>query len=159
AVPSETRVGEDAFGAQLVARGFFEAVNFAFVDAATLQDWGAAEASVPLANPLSAELGVVRTQLRPGLVDALSRNAGPQQPRRRLFEIGKVFHAGEAGAAPRETLRIAAAACGPAKQENWQAGAGVAAGFHHLKGDLESLAAMAGAQLVFQPSAAPHGHP
>src|SRR5690606_41055191 len=64
------------------------------------------EGSVPLANPLSAELGVMRTQLLPGLVDALSRNAARQQSRIRLFEIGKVFHATEAGAAPRETVRI-----------------------------------------------------
>ena len=31
--------------------------------------------------------------------------------------------------------------------------------FHDLKGDLESLAALSGATLVFRPSSAPHGHP
>src|SRR5690606_2193284 len=31
--------------------------------------------------------------------------------------------------------------------------------FHDLKGDLESLAACAGARLEFRPASAPHGHP
>jgi phenylalanyl-tRNA synthetase beta chain len=31
--------------------------------------------------------------------------------------------------------------------------------FHDLKGDLESLAALSGAKLVFRPSDQPHGHP
>ncbi|TDK26232.1 phenylalanine--tRNA ligase subunit beta [Luteimonas aestuarii] len=158
AAPSETRVGEDALGAQLVARGYHEAVNFAFVDAKALDRWSASAGSVPLANPLSAELGVMRTQLLPGLVDALGRNAARQQSRVRLFETGKVFHAAAAGEAPVETLRIAAAAIGDARAEQW-GGAARPVDFHDLKGDLESLAASVGARLEFRPSQAPHGHP
>jgi phenylalanyl-tRNA synthetase beta chain len=144
-----------------VARGYFEAVNFAFVDAATLARWNAEAGSVPLANPLSAELGVMRTRLLPGLVDALARNAARQQSRIRLFEIGKVFEGrdpAEAGAAPLETLRIAAVATGDAQTEQWGA-ATRAVDFHDLKGDLESLAACSGARLELRPSRAPHGHP
>ncbi len=158
AAPSETRAGEDELRAQLVARGFFEAVNFAFVDAATLDRWSATTASVPLANPLSAELGVMRTQLLPGLVDALGRNAARQQSRIRLFEVGKVFHAAGGGEAPVETLRIAAVATGDARAEQWGEAARPV-DFHDLKGDLQSLAACSGATLDFRPSQAPHGHP
>lgn len=158
AAPSETLAGEDELRAQLVARGFFEAVNFAFVDAATLARWSATTASVPLANPLSAELGVMRTQLLPGLVDAMARNAARQQSRIRLFEIGKVFHAAEGGEAPVETLRIAAVATGDARAEQW--GEAVRpVDFHDIKGDLESLAACSGATLQFRPSQVAHGHP
>ena len=56
--------------------------------------------AVALANPLSADLGVMRTALLPGLVDALARNRARQQNRVRLFELGKVFHRVD-GAAPR----------------------------------------------------------
>ena len=87
--------------------------NNAFVDAALLERWQLDVALVPLANPLSAELGVMRPRLLPGLVDALARNAARQQGRVRLFELGKVFAASDVGGqGPRETPRIAAVASG-----------------------------------------------
>lgn len=158
AAPSETRVGDEALRAQLVARDYYEALNFAFVDAGLLQHWQALDGSVPLANPLSAELGVMRTALLPGLVAALGRNLARQQARVRLFEIGKVFGAAVDGEAPRETLRIAAAIHGLAHAEQWGV-PGRVADFHDLKGDLDSLAACAGARLDYRVPQAPHGHP
>ena len=156
--PTETRVPEADVRRQLAARDYLEAIDYAFVDAALLDQWQAGEGAVLLANPLSAELGAMRTQLLPGLVASLARNVARQQPRVRLFELGKVFHAGPKGDAPRETLRVAAAACGEAAAGQW----GVPArtiDFHDLKGDLESLAALSGATLQFARSPAPWGHP
>ncbi len=157
AVPGETRAGEDELRAHLVARGYFEAVSFAFVDQSLLRTWQAGAGAVELANPLSAELGVMRTQLLPGLVAAAARNLARQQSRVRLFELGKVFAQAE-GEAPVETPRIAAVIQGSARAEQW----GVAprpADFHDLRGDLDSLAACTGARLEYRPSNAPHGHP
>ena len=164
--PSETRVGEADLRRQLVARDYLEAVCFSFVDADVLGHWQAGTGSVPLANPLSAELAVMRPRLLPGLVAALARNVARQAGRVRLFELGRVFAApdeaqrapGGPMPAPLETRRVAAVACGPATTEQW----GVPSrkvDFHDLKGDLESLAAAAGATLVFRPSAEPFGHP
>jgi phenylalanyl-tRNA synthetase beta chain len=113
---------------------------------------------VPLANPLSAELGAMRTALLPGLVASLARNTARQQSRVRLFESGKVFSAAGMSHAPVETLRIAAVVTGDAEAEQW----GIASrpvDFHDLKGDLESLAALSGASLTFEPSQAGWGHP
>ena len=164
--PSETRVGEADLRRHLVARDYLEAVCFSFVDADVLGHWQAGTGSVPLANPLSAELAVMRPRLLPGLVAALARNVARQAGRVRLFELGRVFAApdeaqrapGGPMPAPLETRRVAAVACGPATTEQW----GVPSrkvDFHDLKGDLESLAAAAGATLVFRPSAEPFGHP
>ncbi len=161
---SETRVEDADVRRQLAARDYLEALDFAFVDARLLAHWNMAEGSVPLANPLSAELGVMRTWLLPGLVDALSRNVARQQSRVRLFEVGKVFGSREpvAGSreagAPVETLRVAGAACGIAAAEQWGiADRGV--DFHDVKGDLDSLAALARAELEYRPSQSPWGHP
>ena len=158
AAPSETRAGEDELRAQMVARGYFEAVNFAFVDQSLLQAWQADAGAVVLANPLSAELGVMRTQLLPGLVAAAARNLARQQARVRLFELGKVFAQAADGEAPVETPRLAAVIQGGAQAEQWGAAARPA-DFHDLKGDLESLAACTGARLEFRSTDAPHGHP
>src|SRR5690606_19508809 len=95
AAARETRVPEQDVRRQLAARDYLEAINYAFVDARLLAAWQAQDGAVPLANPLSAELGVMRTRLLPGLVDALARNAARQQVRVRLFEIGKVFEGRE----------------------------------------------------------------
>jgi phenylalanyl-tRNA synthetase beta chain len=157
--PTETRVADGDVRRQLAARDYLEAIDYAFVDASLLATWTMDEGSVALANPLSAELGVMRTWLLPGLVDALARNAARQQPRLRLFELGKVFRApATPGDAPAETLRVAAVACGDAAAEQWGIPAR-AVDFHDLKGDLDSLAALAGAELEYRPSSASWGHP
>lgn len=165
AAPTETQVDAATARRHMASRDYLEAVNYAFVDEALLASWHAHEGQVPLANPLSAELGVMRTQLLPGLVAALGRNVARQQHRVRLFEIGKVFHARSMGGddtahpkSPLETSRIAAVACGPASLEQWSDRERVV-DFHDLKGDLESLAQLSGAKLAFRPSTQPHGHP
>jgi len=154
--PSETRASEHDARRQLVARDYLEAINYAFVDAGLLDTWQLADGGVALANPLSAELGVMRTRLLPGLVSALGRNAARQQSRVRLFELGKTFAA--SNDAPIETRRIAAVACGGATAEQWGASARDL-DFHDLKGDLESLAALSGAVLEYRASTAPFAHP
>lgn len=156
--PSETRVSEYELRRQLVARDYLEAINYAFVDAALLDTWQAQAGAVALANPLSAELGVMRTALLPGLVQALARNRARQQARVRLFELGKTFHAEAGGGAPLETACLAAVACGDARAEQWGAPAR-ALDFHDLKGDLDSLAALCGAVLDYRAEAPAHAHP
>lgn len=137
----EARVALASFTAQLAARDYFETINFAFRDAALLKAWSLDHGAIALANPLSAELGVMRTSLLPGLVEALGRNLARQQARVRLFEIGRVFHAGSEG--PVESQRLAVAACGAARAEQWGEG-GREVDFHDLRGDLDSLLALAG---------------
>jgi phenylalanyl-tRNA synthetase beta chain len=154
--PSETRSSEHDARRQLVARDYLEAINYAFVDADLLAKWQLADGGVALANPLSAELGVMRTRLLPGLVAALARNAARQQSRVRLFEIGKTFAA--SSDAPLETRRIAAVACGDAADEQWGEVARKL-DFHDIKGDLDSLAALSGAALEYRASAEPFAHP
>jgi phenylalanyl-tRNA synthetase beta chain len=162
AAPTETQVEASSIRRQLAARDFLETVNYAFVDAALLERWHASENAVALANPLSAELGVMRTLLLPGLVSALQRNVARQAGRVRLFELGNVFTAGSSpqssGAAPIETQRVAAVIHGDASPGQWD-GKARKADFHDLKGDLDSLAAASGAVLEYRPSQHPFGHP
>jgi phenylalanyl-tRNA synthetase beta chain len=136
----EAKLGASAFRAQLAARDYVEAVCFAFLDARTLKQWKLDEGAVPLANPLSAELGVMRTSLLPGLVSALIANRRRQQERVRLFEIGNVFAAGKD--APVETARIAGVAVGTAFAEQWGETPRRPLDFFDLKGDVESMLAL-----------------
>jgi phenylalanyl-tRNA synthetase beta chain len=160
AMPTETRLDDLSVRRQLVARDLQETINYAFVDAALLAQWQLDEGLVALANPLSAELAVMRPSLLPGLVATLGRNAARQLGRVRLFELGRVFHqqAGEGQPAPLETQRVAAAICGDADTQQWGLPTRKV-DFHDLKGDLESLAVASGAELEFKPSQRPYGHP
>jgi phenylalanyl-tRNA synthetase beta chain len=156
AAPSETKVGEGVLRRVLASQDFQEAINYAFVDGALLEQWSLQDGAVPLANPLSSELGVMRTSLLPGLVAALGRNRARQQARVRLFELGRVFHRGED--APRETARIAAVACGSAQAEHWNRKP-VEVDFHDLKAEVEKLVALSGRRADFVAGAEPFAHP
>ena len=157
-VTSETCVAEHDARLQLVARDYLEAINYAFVDAGLLERFQLSGEGVALANPLSAELGVMRPSLLPGLVAALARNTARQQSRVRLFEIGKTFAVSAQSQAPIETRRIAAVACGDAFAEQWGVPARVL-DFHDIKGDLDSLAALAGVKLDYRGSSSTFAHP
>jgi phenylalanyl-tRNA synthetase beta chain len=132
--------------AQLVSRDYVEAVCYAFLAGETLAKWKLDENAIALSNPLSADLGVMRTSLLPGLVAALVANQRRQQPRVRLFEVGNVFRASADG--PLETLRIAGVASGSALAEQWGE-ARRAIDFFDLKGDAESLFALTNAAREF----------
>ncbi len=154
----EARVADMAMRQQLAARGYFETVNFAFVDGALLKTWQLDQDVVDLANPLSTELGTMRSALLPGIVEAAKRNLARQQPRVRLFEAGRVFRTGDG--APIETLRIAGASAGAVAAEQWSQ-AKREVDFHDVKGDLESLLALGGsiANIRYTPASEPWLHP
>jgi len=140
AVEPEARINELALREQLAARGYHEAVNLSFVAAELLASWGFRQNLVPLANPLSADLAVMRPSLLPGLIEALRHNRARQQERVRLFEVARVFAAGDP---PLETPSLAIVACGNARAEQWGEPSR-ALDFHDLKGDLDALIAWGG---------------
>jgi len=158
ATEPEGRVPESALRDVLRARGYSEAVCFAFVGVEALRTWQLEAGAIALANPLSNELAVMRTSLLPGLVDALRRNLARQATRVRLFEIGHSFHAGAAG--PRESQLISGVAIGSAVAEQWGEPRRPL-DFHDLKGDVESLLATTGDATAFEfrPAARPWLHP
>ncbi|MCB1568232.1 MAG: phenylalanine--tRNA ligase subunit beta, partial [Xanthomonadales bacterium] len=158
AAQSETQVPLAAFTAQMAARDYFEAINYAFLDANVLKHWSLDADAVALANPLSADFGVMRTALLPGLVEALKRNLARQQTRVRLFEAGRVFRMGSDG--PSEAQHLAAVASGSVGAEQWSASARMV-DYFDLRGDLESLLALSGGvdSLRFHPAQVAWLHP
>jgi phenylalanyl-tRNA synthetase beta chain len=149
---SERRVAPRDLRQRMAARGYSEALCFAFVGAELLERWGMNADLVPLANALSADLAIMRPSLLPGLVEAVRRNRNRQIARVRLFEIGRSFHAAaEAGAAPIEIARLAAVVQGDAVPEQWgDKRRGL--DFFDVKGDLEALAGLAGAEIEWRPA-------
>ena len=134
-VEPEARINPLALREQLAARGYFEAVNLSFLPAELLQRWGLTRNLVPLANPLSADLAVMRPSLLPGLIEALRHNRARQQPRVRLCEVARVFGAGDP---PVETDTLGLVACGDAQGEQWGAAARPV-DYFDIRGELDAL--------------------
>ena len=151
------RVAPGRLRQELCAAGYQEAVNYSFIDRRLLAAVHQDVRVLPLANPLSADLDVMRTTLLPGLLSALGRNLRRQQGRVRLFETGKVFLQ---DAELSEIERVAAVATGEALPEQW----GVPArplDFFDVKGDVERLLSLRGAEQapVFEPATLAWLHP
>jgi phenylalanyl-tRNA synthetase beta chain len=140
AVP-EDRVAIAQVREQLAARGYSEAITYAFVGSDLLKTWNLQDGSIALANPLSADLAVMRTSLLPGLVSALESNSKRQQQRVRLFELGRSYRQG--ATSPIEVDRVAGVATGKVVGEQWGE-AKREIDFFDIKGDVESLLALAG---------------
>jgi phenylalanyl-tRNA synthetase beta chain len=95
-------------------------------------------AMVPLANPLSSDMNVLRPSLLPGLLDALRHNLSHRNSDVALFEIGRVFIQGETG--PKEERHIAIALTGERNPLFWSGGERDAKfDVHDLKGIIEEF--------------------
>ncbi|XOV89447.1 MAG: phenylalanine--tRNA ligase subunit beta [Pseudomonadota bacterium] len=150
---------------QLVSRGYFEAITYSFVDNASSAALDPGNEPIAIANPLSSEMGVMRTSLWPGLIKSLIYNRNRQQERVRLFETGLRFR--QPPNQPRleldaisQELMLAGVVCGRRFPENWADGAEVI-DFFDVKGDLESILQLtrsAGA-FRFEPAVHPALHP
>jgi phenylalanyl-tRNA synthetase beta chain len=75
-----------------------------------------ADGWVPLANPLSSDMNVLRPSLLPGLLDALRHNLSHRNNEVALFEIGRVFQAGQTAV---EERRLAIALTGRREPLFW----------------------------------------
>jgi len=151
---TESRVRNERAADLLVDRGYHEAITYTFTDAAW-QSILFPESPLPLTNPISAELGVMRLSLWPGLVHAVRENQRRQRQRVRLFEIGRRF-AGDGA----ETEMLAGIVAGPVIDEQWGAAA-TKVDFFDVKADVEAVLALSGLPEEFRFSAERHSalHP
>ncbi len=132
----------------LAARGYQEAIHFAFVDPALQLTLFPAAATVRLTNPIAENLAVMRVSLWPGLLQATRDNFRRQQERVRLFELASVFDA-----AGRETEMVAGVSAGLRHTEQWASArdeAKMSADFYDLRADLSALCSISGDLAQFE---------
>ena len=126
----------DALFATLTARDYQEVINYSFVDAAWERDFAENAHPVALKNPISSQMGVMRSTLFGGLLDNLRFNLNRKQPRIRLFEAGRCFAAQQDGFF--QPSRFAALCYGASCSEQWGE-APRPVDFFDMKADLEAL--------------------
>ncbi len=87
--PSQRRAGTAKRA--LAARGLLEAVTYSFADSRYAQLFNPGNRQLALANPISAELDVMRPSILPNLLMAARRNADRGLADHGLFEVGPQY--------------------------------------------------------------------
>lgn len=141
----------------LVDRGYYEAVTYSFVEPKLQQLLAENDLEpIKLANPISADLSVMRTSLWPGLVQALVYNANRQHERVRLFEVGRVFK-GDLNHIEQHR-QIGGLIYGDRYPEQWSQKQREV-DFFDAKADVEALLSIAGGDIRFEADTHPALHP
>ena len=127
----------------LTACGFFEVINYRFFNLKDIErfhiDGPDERASfLPILNPLSKELGVMRTFLAAGLLENIAFNLNRGTKHLRIFEIGKVFFNAGGAELPRESVHLCCSVTGRERDYFWREPP-KELDFFDLKGVLEEL--------------------
>ncbi len=132
----ETEVELNVFHKVLTSRDYQEVVSYSFVDEEIEKLLSPDHEALKLANPISAELSVMRTTLWSGLLKTVDYNLKRQQGRVRIFETGLTFVKTDNGLVQRK--KISGAITGSVLDSHWSQ-ASVDADFFDIKGDVEAL--------------------
>lgn len=169
----ETHVPELAIKRLLAHRGYQEVITYSFVDGEKQSVLRPDLDALVLPNPISSELGVMRTSLITGLLDTWRSNASRQQDSMRVFETGLRFlpvasdeHLSathgkdiQIDESVRQQSLVAGLIAGRRQAEHWNA-SDASVDFFDLKADVEALFAQAaGAEVRFATTAHPMLHP
>ncbi|OUS12637.1 phenylalanine--tRNA ligase subunit beta [Gammaproteobacteria bacterium 53_120_T64] len=137
----------------LVSRDYQEAITYSFVDPAIQSQVNPGAASIDVANPISADMAVMRTSLLTGLLNTVKYNLNRQQSRVRVFESGLSFVTENAQLSQQKML--AGAITGTRTQEGW-AEPSSEVDFYDIKGDVEAVLAHCGTASEVTLSSAEH---
>ncbi len=155
---TETTIELATLRNNLVAKGYQEVVTYSFVDPELNQKLDPGSTPIALKNPISADMGVMRTTLLAGLISSLRYNLNRQQERVMLFESGQCFIPHEAGVS--QEAALAGLIFGNRTEESW-ANTETPVDFYDIKGDVESLLKLTGlaGEFTFVASSHPALHP
>jgi phenylalanyl-tRNA synthetase beta chain len=143
---------------RLAGMGYQEVINYSFVPEKWEADFSANTWPLRLANPISIQMGVMRTSLIGGLVSALRHNLNHGESRVKLFELGRCFLRDEVSLQA-QPERVAGLMCGARFPEQWGEGGqkGEAGDFFAVKGEVEIL--LSGLNPRFERALHPALHP
>jgi phenylalanyl-tRNA synthetase beta chain len=142
----------------LVDRGLQEVITYSFISQEMHDLMDPQHQTVKLANPISADMSIMRTSLWPGLLQTAVYNQSRQQGRVRIFESGLRFIMKPSGI--EQDAMLAGLISGEVMPEQWgEASRNV--DFFDLKADLEAILDLTGSpgDFAFLPAEHPSLHP
>lgn len=153
---SDSRLSRNQLKQHLISRDYQEVITYSFIDPKWQALFFPNTPAIALQNPISADMGTLRTSLIPSLVHTLKNNLNRQHLRVRLFETGLVFN--HAPGYPQHPM-LAGLIYGNRQPSHW-AHSAEEVDFFDLKGDVVSLLGLGQKNVQFVPATdAPHLHP
>lgn len=142
---------------RMVSLGYQEAITYSFVEPELQKLMFPKLESIALANPISADMSVMRVSLWPGLLKAAQHNINRQADRIRLIETGQRFIQEEKGLEQIDML--SGVVSGTRLAKGWYE-SGEMVDFYDVKGDIEQLlVAIKGVKFDFVPGKHSALHP
>ncbi len=141
---------------RVVERGYYEVINYSFIDREVNDRFIPEFAALLLKNPIASQYESMRKSLLPGLVVSARANLARQQETVRLFEYGKCFWVDRNKTVQRD--RLSGIVMGLSNPESW-AHDRKEIDFFDIKGDLEHLLALLGTDVRFERSKRAYLHP
>ncbi|MCU7798056.1 MAG: phenylalanine--tRNA ligase subunit beta [Candidatus Thiodiazotropha sp. (ex Myrtea spinifera)] len=142
----------------LVGRDFQEVITYSFVSPEIEALVDPEQTGIRLANPISADMAVMRTSLWPGLLQTARYNQSRQQSRVRIFESGLCFV--RDGGEIRQERVLAGLVSGDRLDEQWDS-SNDPVDFFDMKADIEALLSLCDSadRFVFAAGKHPALHP
>ena len=147
----------------LAGLGYFETINFSFVDESWEHELAGNLNPVKVLNPIASHMSVMRSSLLASLLQVLKFNVDRKASQVRVFELGRVFlrnpqreGSDQHVAGFDQPMRVAGLAWGPAEPLQWSSKPRQV-DFFDVKGEVEALLAPLAA--TFEPAAHPALHP
>ena len=134
----EEKITKNRVRTQLNQLGYQEAITYSFISEKQLQNYGFAENSIPLKNPLTEEFAIMRTSLLPGIMETANYNLRRQNSNVKLFETGNVFHTDKQSNVIENDMLVAVN-IGNRYTENWGFDTKSNVDFFDIKADLENI--------------------
>jgi phenylalanyl-tRNA synthetase beta chain len=146
----------DVIKHKITMLGYKESLTYSFIDPDfyALFDYP----YIPLLNPLSKELGGLRSVIWPSLVQVLQYNYYRQQSTNQIFEIGSCFAPPEAETKPLESTHVGLAWIGNIAPLQWGVKERLTS-FYDLKGHVTIILNLLGYKITYGPYQHPSLHP
>lgn len=135
--PRSAAVYREMIANMLSNRGYYEIMNNSLTQKSYYENYGFnPEQCVPIVNPLSKELGVMRQSLLFGGLEAIRHNLRRQRTRLRFYEFGQEYRLLPKGYHEKDVLGLWIS--GAEHPENWRSNSGNA-DFYSLKSEITAL--------------------
>ncbi|MEO8383999.1 MAG: phenylalanine--tRNA ligase subunit beta [Betaproteobacteria bacterium] len=125
---------------ELVGLGYQEVINYSFTPPEWEADFAGNFTPVKVANPISSQMSVMRSNLIGGLIASVKHNINHGETRLKLFELGRCFQRDETNLDAQPEV-VGGIAYGARFPEQWGEGGlkGAPTDFFTMKGEVETL--------------------
>ena len=138
-VPEDTR-SRSSIRRIMIDSGYQEVINYSFTPPEWEADFAGNAMPVKVANPISSQMSVMRSNLIGGLITTLRHNLNHGESRLKLFELGRCFLRDEPNLDAQPEM-LGGLVYGQRFPEQWGEGGqkGAQSDFYSVKGEIESL--------------------